>query len=160
MTTTPTTADDFRSTKSFEAAPDVVYSAITDIDALTAWWTPAAGGANAGETLRFLVGEQEVVMRIDQADQPSRVRWSVLVCEPVPDWEGTSITFDVESIGTGTELHFQHHGLNPTLECFDMCNAGWTRHLVSLVNFVDRGAGSAKAPAERFTAWRAEHNPN
>jgi uncharacterized protein YndB with AHSA1/START domain len=159
MTTTNTT-DDFRSTKTFAAAPDAVFSALTDIDALTGWWTPAAGGgADAGETLRFLMGDQEVVMRVEEADRPSRVRWSVLVCEAAPDWVGTSITFDLEPVGAGTELRFHHHGLNPRLECFEMCHAGWTRHLASLVDYVDRGAGSPNPPAdvERFAAWRAEH---
>ena len=157
-TTTPTTTDDFRSTKTFAAAPDAVFSALTDIDALTGWWTPAAGGADTGETLRFLMGDQEVVMRVAEADRPSRVRWSVLVCEPAPDWVGTSITFDLEPVGVGTELRFHHHGLNPGLECFEMCNAGWTRHLASLVDYVDRGAGRPNPPGERFAAWRAEHN--
>ena len=95
---TTTTTDDFRSTKTFAAAPDAVFSALTDIDALTGWWTPAAGGAHAGETLRFLMGDQEVVMRVDEADRPSRVHWSVLVCEAAPDWVGTSITFDLEPV--------------------------------------------------------------
>ena len=160
MITTPTTtADDFRSTKTFAAAPDAVYSALTDIDALTGWWSPAGGGAEAGETLRFLMGDQEVVMLVDEADRPSRVRWSVLVCEPVPDWVGTSITFDLEPVGTGTELLFHHHGLNPSLECFEMCMVGWNEHLPSLVEYVDRGAGNPNKPAdvERFAAWRAEH---
>ena len=159
MTTRTTTTDDFRSTTTFAATPDAVFSALTDIDALTGWWTPAGGGAEAGETLRFLMGDQQVVMRVDQADRPSRVRWSVLVCEPAPDWDGTSITFDLESVGAGTELRFQHHGLTPGLECFEMCQAGWTRHLASLVDYVDRGAGTPNPPAdvERFAAWRAEH---
>jgi uncharacterized protein YndB with AHSA1/START domain len=158
-TATATATDDFRSTKTFAATPDVVFSALTDIDALTAWWTPAGGAANAGETLRFLMGDQEVVMRVDQADRPSRVCWSVLVCEPATDWVGTSITFDLEPAGTGTELRFQHHGLNPGLECFTMCQAGWTHFLASLVDYVDRGTGSPTLPAdaERFAAWRAEH---
>jgi uncharacterized protein YndB with AHSA1/START domain len=160
MTTTPTTTDDFRATKSFNAAPDVVFSALTDIDALTRWWTPAAGGTLAGETLRFLVGDLEVVMRVDEADRASRVRWSVIVCEPVPDWAGTAITFDLTPTDDGTELHFRHHGLNPSLECFDMCNAGWTRHLARLVEYVDRGTSNPVEPAERFVAWRAEHNGN
>ena len=157
-TTTPTT-EDFHSTKTLAAAPDTVFSALTDIDALTGWWTPAGGGAAAGETLRFLMGDQEVVMRVDEADRPSRVRWSVLVCEAAPDWVGTSITFDIEPGDAGTELRFHHHGLNPGLECFEMCQAGWTRHLASLVDYVDRGAGSPNPPAdvERFAAWRAEH---
>jgi uncharacterized protein YndB with AHSA1/START domain len=156
---TPTTTDDFRSTKTFAAAPDAVFSALTDIDALTGWWTPAGGGAGAGETLRFLMGAQEVVMLVEQADCPSHLRWSVLVCEPAPDWVGTSITFDLEPVGAGTVLRFHHHGLNPGLECFEMCQVGWTRHLASLVDYADRGAGSPNPPAdvERFAAWRAEH---
>jgi uncharacterized protein YndB with AHSA1/START domain len=156
-TITPTTATDFRSTKTFAAAPDAVFSALTDIDALTCWWTPAAGGADAGETLRFLMGDQEVVMRVDEADRPSRVRWSVLVCEPAADWVGTSIIFELEPVGSGTELRFHHHGLHPDLECFENCQAGWTHFLASLVDYVDRGAGSPNPPAERFAVWRAEH---
>ena len=159
MITTTTTTDDFRSTQTFAAAPDAVFSALTDIDALTGWWTPAGGGADAGETLLFLMGTQEVVMRVEEADRPSRVRWSVLVCEAAPDWVGTSITFDLEPGDAGTELRFHHHGLNPGLECFETCQAGWTHFLASLVDYVDRGAGSPNPPAdvERFAAWRAEH---
>ncbi len=162
MSTTTTTTDDFRSTKTFAAAPDKVYSALTDIDALSGWWTPAGGGAGAGQTLRFLMGDREVVMRVDEADGASRVRWSVLLCEAAPDWEGTSITFDLEPVGAGTELRFHHHGLNPGLECFDMCHAGWTRHLASLVDYVDGGTGTPNPPAdvERLAAWRAVHAAN
>jgi uncharacterized protein YndB with AHSA1/START domain len=139
---TTTTTDDFRSAKTFTAAPDAVFSARTDIDALTCWWTPAGGGGDAGNTLRFLMGDQEVVMRVEEANRPSLVRWSVLVCEPAPDWVGTSIIFELEPVGTGTELRFHHQGLN-----------------ASLVDYVDRGAGSPNPPAdvERFAAWRADH---
>jgi uncharacterized protein YndB with AHSA1/START domain len=154
-----TTDQDFRSTKIFAAAPDAVFAALTDVDALTGWWTPAGGGADAGETLRFLMGDREVVMRVEEADRPARVRWDVLVCEAATDWVGTTITFDLAPAGDGTELRFQHHGLNPGLECFDMCQAGWTRHLASLVDYVDRGGGRPNpvADGERFAAWRAEH---
>lgn len=79
MTTTPPVTDDFCATKFFASPPDAVFSALTDIDGLTGWWTPAAGGTDAGETLRFLFGDSEVVMRVDQADRSSRVRWNVLV---------------------------------------------------------------------------------
>ena len=153
------TTDDFRSTKTFTTSPDAVFSALTDVDALTGWWTPAGGGADAGETLRFLMGDQEVVMLVDEADRPSKVSWRVLVCEPASDWVGTSITFDLEPAGAGTKLRFHHYGLNPSLECFENCHAGWTHFLASLVDYVDRGAGSPNQPADvaRFAAWRAEH---
>ena len=160
MINTTTTSNDFSSTKTFAATPDAVFSALTDIDALTGWWPPAGGGADAGETLRFLMGDQEVVMRVDEANRPSRVIWSVLVCEPASDWVGTSIIFDLEPVRDGTELRFHHDGLNPHLECFEQCQAGWTHFLASLVDYVDRGAGSPNPPAdvERFAAWRAEHS--
>jgi uncharacterized protein YndB with AHSA1/START domain len=156
---TPTTTNDFRSTKVFASDPEAVFAALTDIDGLTGWWTPAGGGATAGETLRFLMGDDEVIMRVEQADRPSSVRWRVIVCEPVPDWVGTTITFDLVPSSTGTELRFQHHGLDPGLECFEMCHAGWTRHLASLVDYVDQGTGSPNpvVDAERFAEWRAEH---
>lgn len=158
MSTSPTITDDFRSTRTFASAPDAVFSALTDIDALTGWWTPTAGAALAGETVRFLMGEQEVVVHVDEASRASRVRWSVLVCEPEADWVGTSITYDLAPAGAGTELRFAHHGLNPSLECYDKCDAGWTHFMASLVDFVDRGAGSPNEPdAARFAAWRAEH---
>ncbi|MDP9074047.1 MAG: SRPBCC domain-containing protein, partial [Actinomycetota bacterium] len=155
---TTTTTDDFRSTKIFAAAPDPVFSALTDLDALTAWWTPAGGSTEPGESLRFLMGDQEVVMRVEDAARPSRVSWSVLVCEPAPDWVGTSIIFDLEPFGAGTELRFHHHGLNPGLECFGTCQAGWTHFLASLVGYVERGAGSPNrvADVERLATWRAE----
>ena len=158
--TTSTTTDDFRATKSFTSDPGTVFSALTDIDALTSWWVPAAGGTDSGETLRFLFGNGELVLLVGDADRPTRVRWDVLACEPVPDWVGTAITFDLVPIGTGTELRFGHQGLNPGLECIDDCHAGWTHYLASLVDFVDQGTGSPGDPDERFAAWRAEHNPS
>jgi uncharacterized protein YndB with AHSA1/START domain len=161
MTMTPsTTTEDFRATKTFTSDPDTVFSALTDIDALTDWWVPAAGGVGAGDTLRFLFGNGELVLLVGEADRPDRVRWDVLACEPVPDWVGTAITFDLAAAGTGTDLRFRHQGLNPGLECFDDCHAGWTHYLASLVDFVDQGTGRPADPDERFAAWRAEHNPS
>ena len=34
-------------------------------------------------------------------------------------------------------LHFRHQGLTPDLECYDMCDAGWTYYLGSLVSYVE-----------------------
>ena len=159
MTGIETTTEDFRATKTFASDPNAVFAALTDIDALTAWWVPAAGGASAGDTLRFLMGDSEVVMRVDEAAAPSTVRWSVLVCEPEADWVGTSITFEIAPAGTGSELSFRHDGLTPQLPCFDRCHAGWTYYLASLVDHVDHGRGTPNPPddAERFAAWRARH---
>ena len=160
--TATTITEDFQSTKTFTSSPDAVFSALTDIDALTGWWVPAAGGASGGETLRFLFGDRELVSQVVQAERPTRVRWDVSVCEPVPDWVGTSIIFELAPLRIGTELHFRHEGLNAGLECFSECQAGWTYYLSSLVEYVDQGAGTPNTSFDvaRIEAWRAEHNPS
>jgi uncharacterized protein YndB with AHSA1/START domain len=158
-TNVETMTEDFRAAKAFCSDPSAVFAALTDVDALTAWWTPAAGGAATGDTLRFLMGDSEVVMHVDEAAEPSTVRWSVLVCEPEEDWVGTSISYEIAPSGSGSELSFRHHGLTPRLRCFDQCHAGWTHFLASLVDHVDHGGGTPNLPAdaERCAAWRARH---
>ena len=72
------------------------------------------------------------------------VCWTVLASVPTPDWAGTTITFDIAPAGDGgTVLRFTHHGLTPQLECYSMCDVGWTQSLASLVDYVDRDGGNA-----------------
>jgi uncharacterized protein YndB with AHSA1/START domain len=149
----------YQSTKNFESAPGAVFDALTSADAITTWWVPATGSGAAGGEITLEFGGQEVRIRVDEADRPARVCWTVLVSEPLPDWAGTAITFDIAPAGEGsTVLHFTHHGLTPQLECFSMCRAGWTQYLASLVDYVDRDGGTAfgSAADERAAAWR-EH---
>ena len=112
-------------------------------------------GAAGGEITLDFGGQTRI--RVDEADRPARVRWTVLVSEPLPDWAGTTITFDITPAADGgTVLHFTHHGLTPQLECFSMCSAAWTQYLASLADYADRDGGTAFGPAagERATAGR------
>jgi len=157
--TATTDITSYQSTKTFKSGPMAVFDALTCAEAIARWWAPATGsGAADGEiTLNF--GGQDVRIRVDEAGRPARVSWTVLVSVPLPDWAGTTITFDIAPAGgSGTVLNFTHHGLTPQLECFSMCRAGWTQYLASLVDYVDRNGGNAfgSAADERAAAWR-EH---
>jgi uncharacterized protein YndB with AHSA1/START domain len=155
--TTDTTG--YQLAKTFESAPQAVFDALTSVGAITSWWAPATGSGAAGGEITQMFDGQEVRIRVDETDQPARVRWTVLVSEPLPDWAGTTITFDVAPTGDGgAVLHFTHHGLTPQLECFSACSAGWTQYLASLVDYVDRDGGNAYGSAadQRAAAWR-EH---
>jgi uncharacterized protein YndB with AHSA1/START domain len=157
MTATTDTAD-YQAAKTFESAPGAVFDALTSADAITTWWTPVTGSGAAGGEITLDFGGQTRI-RVDEADRPTRVRWTVLASEPLPDWARTTITFDIASAADGsTVLHFTHHGLTPQLECFSMCSASWTQYLASLVDYVDRDGGTAfgSAADERAAAWR-EH---
>jgi uncharacterized protein YndB with AHSA1/START domain len=158
MTATTDTAG-YQSTKTFQAAPGAVFDALTSADAITTWWAPTTGSGVAGGEITQMFDGQEVRIRVDETDQPARVCWTVLVSEPLPDWAGTTITFDIAPAADGgTVLHFTHHGLTPQLECFSACSAGWMQYLASLVDYADRDGGNAYGSAadQRAAAWR-EH---
>ena len=157
MTATTDIAD-YQATKTFQAAPGAVFDALTSAGAIARWWAPATGSGIAGGEIRLMFRGQEVRMRADETDRAARVCWTVLVSVPLPDWAGTTITFDIAPAGDGSTVLFTHHGLTPQLDCFSMCSAGWTQYLASLADYADRDGGNAfgSAADERAAAWR-EH---
>ena len=144
-TASPSRQDaDFTSTLSFAAPPNAVFDALTSLSGLSSWWTPAHGSGQAGGELTFVFGDDSVVMRVDAAERPSAVRWTVTAISfaSLQDWVGTTISFAISpDEHGGSRLRFQHTGLTPQLECFDTCSSGWRQCLASLVSSVDRGTG-------------------
>jgi uncharacterized protein YndB with AHSA1/START domain len=134
--------DSFHSTMSIAATPEAVLAALSTPEAVTSWWGPAIGSADAGGTLvvSFMGGRQRIVMHVEPAFE-NRVVWAVKECPLTPDWIGTTIFFDVTEAGDGAMLYFRHQGLTPELECFDMCHEGWTHFLASLVCYAETGVG-------------------
>jgi len=47
----------------------------------------------------------------------------------------------------GTRLDFEHIGLTPALQCFDICQSGWTIFLGSLESLVETGQGQPFLPS-------------
>ena len=136
-----TAQQDFEISKSFKKPVDAVFAALTTSADLTNWWTRASGSGATGGELTFYFGDSRAVMRVDNAERASRVKWTVLVCEPLRDWVGTTLNFEVspDECG-GSVVRFRHAGL-AQLECFDQCSSSWTHFLGSLVDFVDTGQG-------------------
>ncbi len=144
----PGTLDtDFEATVSFTSPADAVFDALTTPSGLTGWWMKASGSGLVGGELTFVSDGGSVVMRVDTAERPSVVRWTVLASpEPFEDWVGTTISFDISpNESGGLRLHLRHTGLTPQLECFDTCRAGWNSSLASLVNYVDSSKDSPVA---------------
>ena len=136
------TSEDFESTKTLSAPPEKVLAALRTPEAITDWWGPTEGSAAVWGTFRvtFASHGQVIVLRVEPGEE-GQVVWSVEETPLTPEWVGTTIVFDVAASGTGSVLHFRHHGLTPKLECFDMCHEGWTHYLGSLVSYVDTGEG-------------------
>jgi uncharacterized protein YndB with AHSA1/START domain len=143
MTIDATTTTDYRTTLHIRADADAVFDAVTTTDGLGSWWTRATGSGETGGELRFFFSVPEpCVMRVDRADRPGRVEWTVTDCAFLPEWVGTRPTFTIVAGDERTTVHFRHHGLNSALGCIEMCTDGWNTHLASLVRHLEDGAGS------------------
>jgi uncharacterized protein YndB with AHSA1/START domain len=145
MTTAPgrtETGQDFEAIKTFSAPPADVLAALRSSEAVAEWWGPAEGSAEVGGTFDVsFVGRKQVIVLHVLPSEEGRVVWQVEQAPLTPEWDGTTIDFDVRAAGEGSVLQFRHRGLTPLLECFDMCHEGWTYYLGSLVSYVDTGEG-------------------
>jgi uncharacterized protein YndB with AHSA1/START domain len=142
-TTLPTT-DDYTRRIEFASSPSAVFEALTTLENLAGWWTKATGSGQVGGELRFLFADGiPAIFQVDEAMPVTRVQWSCVGYDHLPDWAGTVITFGLAPAGDGgCELNFRHRGLSPKLECFADCKDGWDHFLPSLRQFVDTGVGN------------------
>lgn len=127
-----------------EASPEEVFDALTTRHGISGWWGPVKGDPSAGGEFTFRPRiDIEKLFRVDTADRASSVRWTVLECEFLPEWPGTTIHFDLApSAGGGTSMSFEHVGLTPQCECWELCDSGWKHSLASLVAYMESGEGN------------------
>jgi uncharacterized protein YndB with AHSA1/START domain len=129
-----------------------VFGALTTLDGLAGWWTPAVTGTpTTGGDVTFGFDTQRIVMRVDRADAPTGVVWTCTVHDKFPDWEGTTVHFGLEPVGDAmTALRFRHVGLVPVLDCHGQCSRGWDHYLDSLAAYSAEGRGRPW----RTATWR------
>lgn len=112
---------------SFEAAPEKVFAALTTTEGVRVWWTADAdldGEVGGGGAFRFYGGSKVTRIHIDELVPPRRVAWTV-VDSFRPEWVGTTITFDLRSSESGTELLFAQRGYPEADENYAVCTTGW-----------------------------------
>ena len=139
----------FRQTLLLEATPAAVYTALTTKDGLRAWWSQDCDGQTyPGGTLLFRFGPHFKEMRIQRLEPDREVRWRctaahIAFLERKDEWVGTEIVFRLSPEGQDrTRLEFEHVGLVPAFECYEVCDRGWRYFLGSLQGFVKTGRGT------------------
>jgi uncharacterized protein YndB with AHSA1/START domain len=133
-----------------DASPAAVYAALTTPEGLRGWWTPDCDVATQmGDTIHFRFGSTHKDMRIEQLQPGREVRWlctrahiAAGALTRKDEWMGTHIVFRLVSEGDRTRLDFEHVGLVPAFECYDLCRRGWDYFLSSLQRFVETGRGT------------------
>lgn len=157
MTMTKTTTN-YRTTIRIEAPAETVFDAVTAAAALSAWWSPVTGSGSTGGDLRFPMvdGQPPLLIHVDEATRPTIVRWTVVECTFMNDWEGTQPTFTIAAIdASACELTFEHVGLNDQLECKEMCSRSWDHFVRTSLRELAEGGPGAPNRTPRDLARRA-----
>jgi uncharacterized protein YndB with AHSA1/START domain len=142
---------DYERSFTIKATPATVYDALTTPSGLRGWWTHDCDiTSEVGDTIHFRFGPTHKDMRIEKLEPRREVQWlctgAHIGCAQFThkdEWVGTRIAFHLTPEGDGRiRLNFQHAGLVPALECYDLCSDGWRYFLDSLLQFAETGHGT------------------
>ena len=138
-------------TNTFEiAAPAAsVYEAITK--GVTAWWTTGSSDASTlGDVFTTRFDKTYNHIKVSALDQDRHVEWQIMehfhdneTLTRDDEWTGTRIIWTLNPIDNGnTSITFLHDGLVQSMECWDICEAGWNFFLLdSLKPYLEEGEG-------------------
>jgi uncharacterized protein YndB with AHSA1/START domain len=139
-------AGDYALEARFAVARERVFDALTTLEGLAGWWTSLVSGTpTAGGEVEFAFAglDEKIVMRVDDAQPPSKVIWTCLAHTGHPEWQGTTIVFELaQDEADAGLLRFRHVGLTPVLSCYETCESGWDHFLESLLRYAQYGDGS------------------
>ncbi len=144
--TSPSDNADYHYTMHIDVPASQIIEAITDETKIMGWWTAVSAAQRNGDQVRLEMGDQYLALTVEQPAD-GEVTWTVTTCEMAPDWVGTIPSFSIRAHGDDScELEFRHLGLVPSLECYDMCRAGWGHFMPSLHQYLQTGQGLPNEP--------------
>jgi len=123
-----------------EVQPEKVYQTISTIEGLKEWWTPQVeGSTQEGGEIKFGFGPEYFKKMLVKQITNEKVVWE---CQKaVEEWIGTEISFQIESKGDGTILHFSHSNWKDYSRMFSQCSFDWALFLRSLRKYCETGSG-------------------
>ncbi|MGX5819337.1 SRPBCC family protein [Chitinophaga lutea] len=144
---------DYVSNMLVDAPPAAVYQKITR--GIADWWSRDFRGQSAvvGDVFTVRFNRHHKTFRITAAVPGQLVEWTcedALIDMPSlrnqREWINTKVSWNLEPAGDGTRLRFTHHGLSPSLECWEVCEPGWNEFLGSLHRLATAGKGTPFVP--------------
>jgi hypothetical protein len=128
---------------------EIAYSAISRVKD---WWIRDTDGETSAIGDSFTVyfnREQDYVsFKVTDAQPSRRYVWHVEDCflhwfEDETEWTETDVIFDIAPATEGCVVTMVHRGLTPEVECYNVCSAGWERHIMkSLQKLIAEGVGT------------------
>ena len=133
--------------RTIEAAPQRVFSALTQQDEIVQWWSnearvqPEVG--SPGE-FRFRPPAGVLQFEVAELNQNEKVSW--ISRQGPPHWEGTSVTWQLTPVPNGTQVVFTHDGFVKKDEAYEQTRGNWNYFLDSLKSYLETGKGTPGVP--------------
>ncbi|AZA82887.1 hypothetical protein C1637_17925 [Chryseobacterium lactis] len=132
------------------ATTDKVYQALTR--EIPLWWTEMFEGSSLhiGDQFTIRFGAKiHKTMQVKELISGSKIVWDVidsLIALPElknqTEWIGTTVVWEIKQTSRNTQIKVTHIGLNPDIECYNICSNGWVQFLDSLKLLLESGKGA------------------
>ncbi|MBT2515658.1 SRPBCC domain-containing protein [Arthrobacter sp. ISL-30] len=142
-------------TLAFDQSPEEVFNAVTNV---RGWWSKNIQGGTVVEGDEFAYEVPDVHscrVRVTEVVPKKRVNWRVLdntfsFVGDQEEWIDTEIHFEISTGPDGkTELAFNHVGLIPEFECYEICHKSWRFYVGhSLRDLIATGTGQPNEVAD------------
>ncbi|MFP5041298.1 SRPBCC domain-containing protein [Parasediminibacterium sp. JCM 36343] len=120
------------------------------IKSVSKWWSENIEGNSEklNDVFKVIFGNDSFVThQLVEVIANKKVVWLVTDCylpwlTDKHEWTNTKISFDLTTEGNSTQITFNHIGLVPAIECYDMCVKGWDQYIKgSLFKLITEGHG-------------------
>jgi len=141
--------ENYTATVTINATASQLFNALTK--GIPLWWTEMFEGsaAEVGSSFTVRFGENVFkTIRVEELVSDAKVVWYVedsLINIPElnnqKEWIGTTIVWEIKDERDDAVLKLTHIGLNPEIECYQICSSGWQQFIGSLKLYAKTGAG-------------------
>jgi hypothetical protein len=121
------------------------------------WWTEDFSGSahKVGDSFTVRFGNTFKVFVVTDLT-PAEVTWTCVDSfidlpglKKKDEWKGNTIHWTIVADGQQCHLQIVHEGLAPEVECFEVCQQGWTSFISSLKQLLETKEGQPyKLPKE------------
>lgn len=129
------------------ATPERVWTALTNPDEITRWWSNEAHITLEVGTLaefRFSPPAGTLQFEVVELEQGKQMSW--ISRQGPPQWIGTIVTWYIEPFQSGVNLVFRHEGFAQVDKAYEGTQGNWRYFLDSLKSYLETGKGTPGNP--------------
>lgn len=139
----------YQKSMTVDATVSDIFLALTN--KLSDWWTTGLEGnaTQTGDKFTVRFDATFKTFEVEELIPGKKIIWKcadtlidIAAFENKKEWLGTKIVWEIASKQGSTQLKMTHYGLTPALECYPVCENGWSSFLASLQQLLLTGKGT------------------